>query len=233
MRHISVRESFPFEPSIFGKSVSGIPLEVWLPDGENQTDLLVMAGIHGAEPETTKLLSSALRTLEKKELKYPVVLCANPDGIMRGRRSNLNGVDLNRNFPAIDWSLESLMLSWIYKGEKEVEISTGEHPASEPETKALIDLIDKLRPKTIISIHAPAGLIDDPEDTQIGAWLAQKTGLPHVTDWDIVTPGSMGTWGKENNIPIITYELPDASIQNIRKIHEPVLVDLLRGMTTS
>ena len=79
----------------------GLPLEVWRPRQECR--LLLFAGIHGEEPETTYALSRALRQLSALPEHCAVVLAANPDGITRGTRGNANGVDLNRNFPSKDW----------------------------------------------------------------------------------------------------------------------------------
>ncbi len=230
MKHISERESFSNDPTVYGKSHIGIPLEVWLPLAEDSMNVLVIAGIHGGcEPEGTKLLSCALRCLNKEELKCAVVLSANPDGMLRGTRGNFRGVDLNRNFPTSDWHSGTLTYKWSFEDERKVKIRSGEHPASEPETEALLGLIERLKPKSIISIHAPAACIDDPDNTAIGAWLAERTNLPHLLDWDIETPGSLGTWGKENGLPVITVELPDESIGDIMKANETVLIDLLKG----
>ena len=89
------------EPDTYGRSRLGLPLEVWRPSGD--CTLLLFAGIHGEEPETTLALSRALRHLSVPSPQCAVVLAANPDGLIRGTRGNAEGVDLNRNFPASDW----------------------------------------------------------------------------------------------------------------------------------
>ena len=84
----------------------------------------------------------------------------------------------------------------------------------------MLKLIEKLKPKSIVSIHTPAACIDDSENTDLGSRLADKSSFPLVLDWDIKTPGSFGTWGKENGLSVITYELPDESIGDIRKFYD-------------
>ena len=96
--------TIPFEPEIYGRSHLGLPLEVWPPSGPCK--LLIHAGIHGEEGETTVALSRALRALPERSPSCAVVLAANPDGLVRGTRGNARGVDLNRNFPTKDWSPE-------------------------------------------------------------------------------------------------------------------------------
>jgi protein MpaA len=90
-----------FPPATYGRSVLGLPLEVWRP--REACRLLVFAGIHGEEPETTFALSRALRQLSTPSPHAAVVLAANPDGLIRGTRGNARGVELNRNFPTADW----------------------------------------------------------------------------------------------------------------------------------
>jgi protein MpaA len=57
---------FTAQPEVYGQSVLGQPLEVWVPqDFVPPARLLLMAGIHGEEPETTCVLSRTLRSLSE------------------------------------------------------------------------------------------------------------------------------------------------------------------------
>ena len=54
--------------TVYGSSTKGAPLEVYFPQNESEIDVLLMAGIHGDEPEGTVLLSEALRYILPEEL---------------------------------------------------------------------------------------------------------------------------------------------------------------------
>jgi protein MpaA len=207
--------------------VLGLPLEVWRPSG--RCTLLVHAGIHGEEPETTWALSRALRQLVDRPTDAAVVLAANPDGLVRGTRANANGVDLNRNFPTATWRAGPVTSRSTLADPSDVVLSPGPHGGSEPETQALIALIDELRPDAVIALHAPLACIDDANESALGRRLAARTGMPLVPDVGYPTPGSFGTWGQERGLPVITYEFPVIANEELMRTHVPVLVELLTG----
>lgn len=211
----------------YGRSVRGADLEVYLPT--EQTELLIFAGIHGEEPETTVLLSKALRSLHEPLHNCAVVLAANPDGLVRGTRANANGVDLNRNFPATNWQEADVCHRWEAGRPQEVALSSGSEPGSEPETQALIMLIADLQPRQIVSMHAPLACIDDPLSSTLAQWMSAKTDLPLVPDIGDPTPGSFGSWCAEEDLPVITYELPAESLWSMQEKHLAVLHSLLTG----
>ncbi len=213
------------EPDTYGDSRGGLPLHVWRPQAD--CELLLFAGIHGEEPETTVALSRALRHLSDPSPHCAVVLAANPDGLLRGTRGNADGVDLNRNFPASNWQAGPVTHRSTLEARSDVLLSPGAHPGSEPEAQALIRLIDELQPATVIALHAPLACIDEANETLLGAWLAERTGMPYVRDVGYPTPGSFGSWGGEHDIPVITYEFPLASMDDHVRDQVPVLVDLL------
>ena len=212
----------------FGRSRLGAPLEVWLPL-EGPIDFLLIAGMHGDEAETTIILSTALRSLPAEELRSAVILGANPDGLSRGTRGDAEGVDLNRNFPAANWSPKLVNHRWSAEDPQDVELSPGPSPASEPETTALMDLVERFKPPTVVSFHGMLACIDDPAQSPLAEWMSRKTGLPLVPDIGYATPGSFGSWAKEKNLPLITYEIAHESVKEHRQKHEPVVMALLRG----
>ena len=85
----------------------------------------------------------------------------NPDGFAHHVRTNAHGVDLNRNSPE-HWA------------------GAGARPWSEPETRAIRDLILRERPALSIYYHQPFGLVDVPEGgrPQAARRYAALTGLP-------------------------------------------------------
>lgn len=190
---------------------------------------LVFAGIHGEEPETSVVLSRSLRALEKPLERCAVVLGANPDGLIRGTRGNARGVDLNRNFPTRDWQASEVTHRWVVEEPSNVLLSTGVAPGSEPETQALIVLVEKLKPTRVIAMHAPLACIDDPEASAEAHWLGEQTGLPVVSGVGYPTPGSFGTWCAERKLPVITYEFPRKSVEQLVLDHLPALTQMLSG----
>lgn len=213
------------EPVPYGQSHLGLPLEVWRPQAHCK--LLVFAGIHGEEPETTLALSRALRQLSSPPPQCAVVLAANPDGLVRGTRGNARGVDLNRNFPASNWQAGPVPYRSTLDEPRDVALSPGDAPASEPEVAALIGLVEELRPDAAVALHAPLACIDEQRETPLGAWLAERTGLPRVSGVGYPTPGSFGSWGDDHGVAVVTYEFPPASADELVRAHVPVLVELL------
>ncbi len=219
------RGTIPWQPENYGSSVLGCSLEVWLP--ADDCKILLFAGIHGEEGESTFLLSRTLRMLSEPSPHCAIVLAANPDGLIRGTRCNANNVELNRNFPTKTWRPEPVPHRSGINSPRDILLSPGSEPGSEPETKALIKLINKLSPISIIAIHSPLACIEDPEKKPLAQWLASKTNLPLVGEIGHPTPGSFGTWCTENSFNEITYELPLMAPSTIVEKHSPVLLELL------
>ncbi len=216
-----------WQPTIYGRSHLGTSLEVWKPAGN--CELLIHAGIHGEEAETTIALSRALRMLTDSSPHCAIVLAVNPDGLNRGTRGNARGVDLNRNFPTTDWKPDPVEYRSTLDDPRDVRLSPGSSPASEAEVRALIRLIGELQPKDVVALHAPLACIDDAKQGPLAHWLAERTGLELVADVGYPTPGSFGTWGAEQGIGVVTYEFPLTTIDALVREHVPVLAELLTG----
>src|SRR6476619_6773300 len=86
----------------YGRSVTGLPLRVFLPGPEPVVGLLT-AAIHGEEADTALIARRLLERIPAAESRWALVLCVNPDGLLNGTRQNAAGVDLNRNFPSTTW----------------------------------------------------------------------------------------------------------------------------------
>jgi protein MpaA len=210
----------------FGETRAGVPLEVFGPL-ERGTPL-VLAATHGNESETTVALSAALRTVPPGELRCAAVLALNPDGMLLGTRGNGAGVDINRNFPASDWQDGVVRSHWSSQTRQVVELSRGAAPASEPETRALIGLVERLAPPWILSLHAPIGVVLEPAPTALGDALAARTGLPRMARVSYPTSGVLDLWATERGIACTTLELPRITHDEAVVRYAPVLADLLR-----
>ena len=139
--------------------------------------------------------------------------CLNKSGFDKGSRVNANGVDLNRNFPTKNW--EKTDKNEFYGGDK---------PASESETKFLIDLINNYSPKIILTLHAPFKVVnyDGGEDAKkVAEDISKLIDYPVEGDIGYPTPGSFGTWaGVERGISTITLELDEEV--DVKTLEEPV-----------
>lgn len=211
------RGALEWQGGSYGSSREGVALRAWLAAGHEPAPL-VLAAIHGNEPETTVALSAALRAVLPEERRCAVVLCANPDGALLGTRGNAHGVDLNRNFATRNWAPQ-------LPG----ELPAGTAAGSEPETQALAGLVERLAPPIILSIHSDLACVDDPGPTALGRWLAARSGLPLVAGVGYPTPGSLGTWCAERGLPIVTLELERLGAQDLRRRWGPILAEVIRG----
>jgi len=224
----SMRGVIRHASAVYGKSHEGNPLTVWLPEDKNP-EILVLASIHGDESETTVVLSDALRSIRADGLKNAAILCGNPDGIVRGTRGNANGVDLNRNFPTDNWKPDPVYYKSRENEPQGIALSPGAHRASEPETQALLVLLEELKPRAVVTLHAALACIDDADGSVLGRRLAERTGLPLKPDVGYATPGSFGSWALEQKLNLVTYEFEAASGYQLKDHHAPILIDVLMG----
>ena len=186
-------------PSLeYGRSVLGAPL-LYYPC-KSECKLLVMAGIHGEEPETTFLLSRVLRAFDEPFDSIAFILCANPDGVALGTRGNANGVDLNRNFKTQNFSTEKVGSRSILEAPRDTLLSPG---------------IEKLKPVSVLAMHAPMGCVDAPQKTTLVEGVMDAFNLPWLPDIGYKTPGSFGTWCGERNLECVTLELLRMSLEQL------------------
>jgi protein MpaA len=185
------------QPRIVGTSVQNRPIMCTVL-GQGPDVTLILAAIHGNEPAGTPLvrrLAEHLRQSPHLLAGRTVVLlpAANPDGLAYNSRSNANGVDLNRNFSTANRANNA---------------EFGRTALSEPEARAIQQLIRQYSPDRIVSIHQPMGCIDydGPGYAIIASRMAQYCSLP-VKKLG-AKPGSLGSYaGLTLGIPIITLEL--------------------------
>ncbi len=185
---------------VIGQSVEGRDIRVYeLGDGPEL--IVFIAGIHGSEPAGVPLVKRLVFELERDPAllngrRVVIVENANPDGLASGRRFNVNGIDLNRNFPADNHNTR--------------RDRHGEAPLSEPESRALYHLLVSLpQPARVITLHQPLKCIDydgpEAETLPLAEALAEVSGLPVKKLGS--RPGSLGSWlGVDRQTPTITAE---------------------------
>lgn len=176
---------------------------------EEHNSVLIIGCMHGDEPQGKHLIEKYLK--ENKNTKLMFIPCINPDGVDAGTRVNANWVDINRNFPTSNWEVTA-------RG----NFFGGEEPASEVETKFLIEKIEEVKPSLIITLHAPYKVVNyDGDAKDIAEKISEIIGYPTESSIGYPTPGSFGTWaGIEKKIPTITLEL-DEDI-DVKELEKPV-----------
>jgi protein MpaA len=194
-------------PQIIGYSVERRPIEMHS-FGAGARPVLILGAIHGDEPTSatvTTALINLLRQYPETPANVPVAIIpiANPDGYAAGTRTNVRKIDLNRNFPAKNFSMRS--------AERAGRNFGGMAPLSEPESGALDATITRLQPRLIISIHSmekPCNNYDGPAQA-IAELMSRYNRYPAVPTIGYPTPGSLGSYaGIDKQIPMITLELP-------------------------
>lgn len=192
---------------VFGRSAQRRALKL-AEFGRLRRPTLILGGFHGDEPKSVQVVRLLIDELSEKEAgregtDVVVVPVVNPDGYERRKRRNSRGVDLNRNFPTDDWQ----------PGRRRSRYYGGGCAASEPETRALVRLIERICPRQIITVHSISeqrfcNNFDGP-GAPLARTLTRGNGYPVKGSIGYPTPGSLGTWaGVERHIPTVTLELP-------------------------
>jgi murein peptide amidase A len=132
---------------LVGHSVQGRRIVAYaLGDSPAARKVLVVGCIHGNECSGIAVVDRLRRLGPLEGVDLWLVPDANPDGRAAGKRHNAHGVDLNRNFPH----------RWRHLGGA---YYSGPRPASEPETRALMRLIRRVRPAVTIWFHQHLNMV--------------------------------------------------------------------------
>jgi len=185
-----------------------------LPGGSTPR-LLLVGGVHGDEPSSVEALLELASRLSAAapsgdgapagagQTRAPparvmIIPALNPDGLVAGRKNAASDVDLNRNFPARNFTR-------VHRP----GYDPGPFPLSEPETSLLAEIIEIQAIDAVVAVHAPFGCVnfDGPAEAWAGL-VAAASGWPVRENIGYPTPGSLGTWlGIDHDIPILTLEL--------------------------
>jgi protein MpaA len=149
---------------------------------------LVVGNIHGDEPEGIRV-DRTIRSMRSSihGMDLWVIDTVNPDGLRAHRRQNARGVDLNRNFDN----------HWRHNGPLGYRYYAGPRPFSEPETRAVRDLVRLLRPAVTIWYHQPYGFAFPPGpggDIGVVRDYARLTGYAIRNTRGIVYTGTATMW---------------------------------------
>lgn len=195
-----------------------------------QARILVLGGIHGDEYSSVTIMFKWMKILDKYHsglFHWKVAPLVNPDGLLqkKSQRINANGVDLNRNFPS-NGDLQASLHYWKKRAYSDVRRYPGTSPASEIETRWIIDLIKEFKPDAIVAVHAPFGIVDYDGPTKppskLGSLYLKLLGT---------YPGSLGNYaGLQQNIPVVTIELPYAGIMPSDQEVLRIWVDMVRWL---
>ena len=169
--------------------------------------VLVIGCFHGDEPQGKYLIAEYLKQFPDSKMLF--IPCLNEYGVEHNVRTNKNGVDLNRNFPTKNWELT-----------QRNEFFGGETPASEEETRFVINVVEKYKPKFILTLHAPFKVVNyDGDAREIAEEISKIINYPVEANIGYPTPGSFGTWaGIEKEIPTITLELDEeVGVESLRE----------------
>lgn len=166
--------------------------------------ILVLSLIHGDETPAGGLGRFWIERLKKVDARntWRVLPVVNPDGVQAKTRTNSEGVDLNRNFPTLDWAADAQDF-WKSKASASPRKFPGATAGKEPEVRCVMQHLEDFVPDFVISIHTPLKVLD---------FDGPKVKPPNYTylPWKSLGnfPGSLGRYlWVERKIPVLTTEL--------------------------
>lgn len=193
------------EEVVIGKTVLGRPIEAVRfepPDyAKPRPPAVLFGGIHGDEATTVLMLERLLAELIERppgRLTW-IVPCVNVDGVLAGTKNNAHDVDLNRNFAAKNWVAAH-----------EPGYHPGTTPESEPETRALVELIERSGAERLVALHATFRCMNwDGTGRPLAEEMARLSGYEVQADLGYPTPGSFGSkYGVDLGLEVVTVEVP-------------------------
>lgn len=188
--------------TVLGRSLEDRVIE-YRQFGDGPRQLLVIGPLEGDETAGLDLVESLAEHLSRfprraSGARVTLVRDANPDGRLRRTAGNARGVLLNRNFPTQGWRKLPLGNLWL----------SGREPESEPEVRALVDLLDDVRPDCVVLLTAtrrsPAVGYAGPAATLVRDF-AKASGLRPVAVHVAAEQGSLAVYaGVDRKLPTLT-----------------------------
>jgi hypothetical protein len=181
------------QSKVIGHSVDGRAITAWHlgdptdADGNPNRTVLLIATMHGDEQAPQQILDALRDGPAIHGINLWVVPVYNPDGSAAHSRHNAHGVDLNRNYP----------YRWVHLTGG---YNSGPHPASEPETRAMMAFLTKIRPDFVLSFHQPLHGVDiDDKRPSFSRRVAHHLHLPTTSlSCGGTCHGTMTEWFNHN-----------------------------------
>jgi murein peptide amidase A len=191
--------------AVIGHTVVGRPIDALFfaraPYAQPRPPALLFGAIHGDEPLGVHCLVELARELcaEPPGRDVWLVPALNLDGLAGGSKNNARDVDLNRNFAAASWVAEH-----------KAGYSPGPAPESEPETRALVELIAESGAERLIALHSPYRTCNwDGRGRELAEAMGALNGYGASADLGYPTPGSFGSrYGVDLGLEVVTLEIP-------------------------
>ncbi len=190
---------------VIGNTVLGRPIEAvhFTPPSyaKPRPTALLFGAIHGDEAVTQLMLERLADELIERPPGRDtwIVPCVNVDGVLAGTRNNANDIDLNRNFAHASWGTS-----------RRPGYNPGAAAEDQPETRALVELIERIDAHRIVALHATYRMVNwDGCGEQLAREMAERCGYPAEPDMGYPTPGSFGAkYGIERGKEVVTLEVP-------------------------
>jgi len=190
---------------VIGHTVLGRPIEAvhFTPAeyAKSRAPALLFGAIHGDEPVAQMMLERLADELVERPPGRDtwIVPCVNVDGVLAGTRNNANDVDLNRNFASASWGTA-----------RRPGYNPGAAAEDQPETRALVELIDRVAPERVVTVHATYRMVNwDGRGEQLAREMAERCGYPAEAEMGYPCPGSFGAkYGGERGLEVVTLESP-------------------------
>jgi protein MpaA len=191
--------------AVVGTSVLGRPIEAMVFEparyARPRPPAVIFGALHGDEPVTA---IQAQRLIEDLLERPPgrqawIIPAVNIDGLLAGSKNNARDVDLNRNFASSNWIAE-------HRG----GYNPGATAESEPESRALAELIDRIGAERLIALHATYRVMNwDGRGRELAEEMGRLSGYPASGDIGYPTPGSFGSkYGLDRGLEVVTVEVP-------------------------
>jgi len=227
-----------------GQSVTGEPIMAYH-FGTGDTEIVLISGIHGGYSWNTALLGNELveyfedsTDMIPENVRVTVIPVVNPDGLETivddaysfassdvtandteriAARFNSNTVDLNRNFNC-EWEATG---TWQNR-----DVSGGDEPFSEPESRAIRDYVESQGPTAVIAYYSAAGGVYAsscrngilPETRTLTSLYAEAANYEPNEEFDFYEiNGDMVNWLAAIEVPAISVLLTDHQSTELSK----------------